>query len=188
MSYEDISSNSKDHAFLGGSNYHWLNYTPEKLIEAYNRAQAKELGTKLHDLADHRIRLEQQIPKEMLKNMNAYVRDAKAYKMKSEYKIYYSENCWGTADTLSFRGKVLRIHDLKTGSTPAHMDQLRIYAAMYCLARNLSPDDITIVLRIYQSNEIIEETANPDEILIIMDKIIEGDRIISEIKLMEKEE
>ena len=41
--------------------------------------------------------------------------------------LYYSENCFGTADVISFNDDLLRIHDLKTGAVPARMEQLFIY-------------------------------------------------------------
>ena len=37
------------HAFLGASNYHWLNYTDDKLKDTYLNNRAKELGTKVID-------------------------------------------------------------------------------------------------------------------------------------------
>ena len=39
------------HAFLGASNYHWLNYDDEKLDISYTNYLAKEKGTRLHELA-----------------------------------------------------------------------------------------------------------------------------------------
>ena len=39
------------HAFLGGSNYHWLGDDDEKLMKRYLSMRAKELGTDLHELA-----------------------------------------------------------------------------------------------------------------------------------------
>jgi hypothetical protein len=35
------------HSFLSPSNYHWLNYTPEKLEAVYLNQKAKEEGTML---------------------------------------------------------------------------------------------------------------------------------------------
>ena len=50
-------------------------------------------------------------------------------KMTPEQILYYSDNCFGTADAILFRNNFLRIHDLKTGKIPAHMEQLEIYAS-----------------------------------------------------------
>lgn len=77
--------------------------------------------------------------------------------MTPEQPLYFSDNCFGTADAISFRKNELRIHDLKTGSTPANLKQLEIYAALFCLEYNKDPTSIKIVLRIYQNNEIFEE-------------------------------
>lgn len=63
--------------------------------------------------------------------MNMYVNDAISFRMVPEQILFYSENCFGTADTIVFRNGTLRIHDLKTGVVPAHMEQLEIYAALF---------------------------------------------------------
>ena len=39
------------HAFLGASTYHWINYDEEKLIDRYRTHLATLKGTELHDLA-----------------------------------------------------------------------------------------------------------------------------------------
>lgn len=70
--------------------------------------------------------------------------------MSTEVVLYYSDRFFGTADSISFRNGVLRIHDLKTGKTPVHMDQLMVYAALFCLEYKIKPGDIDFELRIYQ--------------------------------------
>ena len=99
-----------------------------------------------------------------------------------EQMLYYSDNCFGTADAISFKQNVLRIHDLKTGEIPAHMEQLLIYAALFCLEYRVKPGDIQIELRIYQHNEILLHEPTADEILPIMDKIISFDKVLKQIK------
>ena len=47
-----------------------------------------------------------------------------------------------------------KIFDFKTGYIKASFKQLDIYAALFCLEYRISPEDITIEQRIYQSNEI----------------------------------
>lgn len=111
-----------------------------------------------------------------------YVNDAIGYKMIPEQVLYYSDNCFGTADSIIFRDHLLRIHDLKTGSTPAHMEQLMIYAALFCLEYKYKPADIGMELRIYQNNEITVYEPTVEDILPIMDTIITFDRIINKIK------
>jgi hypothetical protein len=119
------------------------------------------------------------------KTLNMFVNDAIGYKMESEQILLYSENCFGTADAICFRNDILRIHDLKTGELKTHMEQLMIYAALFCLEYKVKPHDIQIVLRIYQNNEIVELEPEPDDIVHIMDRIISADKIISSIKEQE---
>ena len=141
------------HAFLGASNYHWINYDSDKIINTYMRRQATLKGTALHELAAKLIELGQKLPKSK-KTLNMYVNDAIGFKMKPEQVLYYSNNCFGTADAISFRNNILRIHDLKTGFTPAHMEQLLIYAALFCLEYKVKPSEIQFELRIYQNDEM----------------------------------
>lgn len=169
------------HAFLGASKYHWLNYSEEKLAETYNRSIAAAKGTELHELAATCIKLRQKLPKSE-KTMSKYVNDAIGYKMSPEKILYYSDNCYGTVDAISFRNGLLRIHDLKTGVIPAHIEQLLIYAALFCLEYKLKPSEINIELRIYQNDEIVYHIPEGDEILPIMDKIKTFDRVINELK------
>jgi hypothetical protein len=132
MNFNDHSKLKGFHAFLSASSYHWLNYTEEKLITAYTNALAKERGTELHDFAAKAIELRQKLQASK-KTLNMYVNDAIGFRMIPEQVLYYSDNCFGTADAISFRKNFLRIHDLKTGATPAKMEQLMIYAALFCL-------------------------------------------------------
>lgn len=169
------------HAFLSASGYHWLNYDKDKLITVYKNSLAKQRGTELHELASTMIRLREKLPKSK-KSLNLFVNDAIGYKMTSEQVLFYSENCFGTADAISFRDDILRIHDLKTGVTPASMKQLYIYAALFCLEYRIKPGEIQFELRIYQNDEVIIDTPTADDILPIMDKIISFDKIIRKIR------
>lgn len=169
------------HAFLSASKYHWLNYSDDKIAESYFSEMAKQEGTRLHALASELIKLGIKLPKSN-KTLNMFVNDAIGYKMESEQILYYSINCFGTADAISFRNNLLRIHDLKTGKTPAHFEQLMIYAALFCLEYDFKPGDINFELRLYQSNECIVMEPTAEDILPIMDKIVTADKIISKIK------
>lgn len=173
------------HAFLGASKYSWLNYDETHLIEAYRRSQAAKRGTELHDLAYRCIKLGQKLPRSK-KSFNAYVNDAIGYRMKPEQVLYYSDNCFGTADAICFRDGLLRVHDLKTGVIPAHIEQLEIYAALFCLEYHKAPEDISFELRIYQNDEILVHKPEADEIVPIMDRIITFDKIISDIRREEE--
>lgn len=169
------------HAYLGASKYSWLNYSEDKLKDSYIRSIAAQKGTELHEFAAKCIELRQKLPKSE-KTLNKYVNDAIGYKMNPEKILYYSDNCFGTVDAISFRSGLLRIHDLKTGVTPAHIEQLLIYAALFCLEYKLKPSDIEIELRIYQNDEIIYHIPESDEIVPVMDKIKTFDKILNDIK------
>lgn len=77
---------------------------------------------------------------------------------------------------------MLRIHDLKTGITPTHMEQLMVYSALFCLEYRIKPVDINMELRIYQSDEVVVHNPEIDEIVPIIDKIITFDKILTRIK------
>ena len=169
------------HAFLGASKYHWINYDEAKVIEAYSKFMAAQKGTELHEFAAQCIRLGQKLPKSK-KTLNMYVNDAIGFKMTPEQPLFYSENCFGTADAISFRNKMLRIHDFKSGVVPARIEQLEIYAALFCLEYKVNPADIDIELRIYQSDQILYHNPTAEDITTIMDKIITFDKLINKIK------
>lgn len=169
------------HAFLSASQYHWLNYDDDKLIERYYTWKAAQEGTELHDIAARLIKKGIKLPKSK-KTLNMYVNDAIGYNMQPEQPLYFSDNCFGTADSISFRKDFLRIHDLKTGVTPASIKQLEIYAALFCLEYEHEPGKIGIELRIYQNNDVIISTPTAEEILPVMDRIMRFDKIISRLR------
>ena len=169
------------HAFLGASNYHWINYDEEKLKNYYASYQAKEKGTRLHALAHELIELGIKLPKSK-RTLNMFVNDAIGYKMTSEQVLLYSANAFGTADAISFKNDLLRIHDLKTGVTPASMHQLEIYASLFCLEYKIKPSDIGIELRIYQSDDVVMSNPEVETIAAIIDKIIIFDKCINQLK------
>lgn len=178
-------SNLKDqHAFLGASKYHWLNYDDEKLATSYFRMQAVEKGTKLHALAAQLISEGIKVQRSN-KTFNRYVNDAIGFCMIPEQVLYYSENCFGTADAIVFKNNLLRIHDLKTGDTPANIIQLMIYAALFCLEYNIKPGEISFELRIYQFDDVFISNPTAEDILPIMDKIVHADKIITKIRAKE---
>lgn len=181
LAFNDHTRLRGQHAYMSASSYHWLNYDEEKFISTYNKHQAVLEGTKKHELAAMLISMDQKLPKSQ-QTLNMYVNDAVSLRMTPEQVLYFSENCFGTADAISFKNGLLRIHDLKTGQTPAHMEQLLIYNALFCLEYGFNPGDIQSELRIYQNNEIIHHCPEADEIGPIMDKIITFDKLIKQIK------
>ena len=169
------------HAFLGASKYHWINYDDEKVANAFKNFMAVQRGTELHEFAATCIRLRQKLPRTD-KTLNMYVNDAIDFAMTPEQVLFYSENCFGTADAICFRNNWLRIHDFKSGVTPTHMEQLMIYAALFCLEYKYKPGDIKMELRIYQNNEKMIFNPTAEDIGPIIDRIIISDRIIKRIK------
>jgi hypothetical protein len=102
--------------------------------------------------------------------------------MKPEQILFYSDNCFGTADAILFKNDFLRIHDLKTGMTPASVKQLEVYAALFCLEYNFKPANLGFELRIYQSDEIQIHQPSAEEVRDVMDKIIHFDQLLTRIK------
>jgi hypothetical protein len=173
------------HAFLSPSNYHWLNYNDEKLEARFVASMAARRGTDLHNLAHEAIRLGVKLSKTN-RALSTYVNDAIGFKMNCEQPLFYSVNCFGTADTISFRRGKLRIHDLKTGATRTSEHQLEVYAALFCLEYSISPFDIDIELRIYQRDEIKIFEPFAETISEIMDKIIQFDLQIEQMKASDR--
>lgn len=167
------------HAAFCASKSSWLRYSDEKAIQIYTMRKANEMGTILHDWAKRTIDLGIKQPRSQ-KTLYAYVNDAIGYKMNTEVVLYYSPRFFGTADAICFRNNTLRIHDLKTGTTKVKMEQLEIYAALFCLEYKVKPSDIEFELRIYQSDQIIVHNPTADDILPIMDRIISLDKILKQ--------
>lgn len=198
------------HAFLGASTYHWLRWDDETLEKRYYGQYSQTIGTTLHELAkdliQNRIKLAKSdkkiiditlgrlnIPKgsydseEILINLLPFVNDAIGFRMIPEVLLYYSISCFGTTDAITFDefNKVLRIHDYKSGITPSKMDQLMIYAALFCLEYKKNPFDFATELRIYQNGEILIMNPEPTEIEGVMNLITSKNKAI--LKFMERE-
>lgn len=162
----------------------WLDDTDDEFLVRYSNFKAKERGTALHEWASITIPIciEEGLKLQNNKStLSMYINDAIGFKMRTEQPLYYSDNCYGTADAISFLDakKILRIHDLKTGKTPAKMRQLYIYAALFCLEYKFKPDTLKIETRIYQNDSIWVERPGVDIILPIMDNIVHKDKLIN---------
>ena len=195
------------HAILSPSKHYWMNYDDEALIKNYISSFATEIGTLVHEFAADRITykipldsgneeaknslliflLKNGIPFRVIDldrifyNLVPYVNDAIGYKMESEVRLKYSDLCFGTADAIGVRRNWLRIHDLKTGQTPASMDQLMCYAGLFFLEykRDYRPQTMKVELRIYQNQEVLIAQPSSEEIKVVMDKIIHGDSVLT---------
>lgn len=181
MNFNEHSDLAGKHAFLSPSNYHWINYSPERLTERYSAARAAQKGTELHAFAHEAIRLGIKLPDDG-STLSLYVNDAIGYKMATEQCLFYSDNCYGHADAIAFRSAVLRIHDYKSGVVEASVHQLEVYAALFCLEYVMTPFEMEIELRIYQSDDVRVFTPYPETIAMIMTKIVEFDQAIEEMK------
>ena len=184
MNFNNHSNLEGQHAFLGASKYHWINYSETKVADSYVKFLATQKGTMLHSFAAQCIMLGQKLPKSQ-KTLNMYVNDAIGFKMIPEQILYYSDICFGTTDAIVFRNKQLRIHDYKSGLIPAHMEQLEVYNALFCLEYRVNPEDIESELRIYQNDKILVHNPLPEDIRTIMEKIVAFDKIINKIREQE---
>lgn len=173
-----------EHAFLSPSGYHWIHYTPNRLIERWTAAQAGAYGNMQHEYAMREIRAGR--ISDLVGTVGLYINDAIKYRMICEQVLFYSENCFGTADTIAFRYNKLRIHDLKTGVVKGSVHQLEVYAALFCLEYDKDPFSIKIELRIYQADEVVVYDADPEDIMYIMEKIQEFDRLLNYRRLEEE--
>jgi hypothetical protein len=118
-------------------------------------------------------------------SLNSFVNDAIGFKMESEVVLYYSLNCYGTADAISFKDGVLRIHDLKTGTSPASMNQLLIYAGLFVLDYGVTNKELKgVELRIYQNDEVTEFSPLPKDVFDVSARIVKADKIINQLENM----
>lgn len=179
MKFNDHHKLEGKHAIFSASQPAWLRYDDEKLITVFNNFKAKEQGTKLHAWAKDTIDLGIKQPKSK-KTIYNYVNDAIGFGMDTEVVLYYSDRFFGTADAICFRNNMLRIHDLKTGRGPVHLEQLMVYAALFCLEYKIKPETIDIELRIYQNDDILIHNPGYEEIREIMDLIVRFDKLLQQ--------
>jgi hypothetical protein len=205
MNYNDLGKYKGTHAMFGASQYSWINYPdPKMIIEKYKSKKAADFGTKIHEIAAKLITLCKKLPKSypairllliyalgydtelitdiVMDTLRMYVNDAIGFGMDAEQLVFYSEYFYGTADAISMSEtkSLLRIHDLKTGKTPARLEQLLIYAAYYCLQHDKDPRDLFFELRIYQQGDVIIGRPTAAELTLLMNKIITFNKVIQE--------
>lgn len=169
------------HAPFSPSQSSWLRYNDEKARDVFLNRKAAQHGSRLHAWAKETIDLGIKQPRSS-KTLYAYVNDAIGFKMSTEVVLFYSERFFGTADAISFRNNFLRIHDLKTGKTPADMEQLLVYVALFCLEYKMRPGDLAgIECRLYQSDDILVANPTAEDIVPIMDHIIHLDKLLMKL-------
>lgn len=199
------------HAILSASSWRWINDDKDSLVKRITSSYAQSIGTILHALAyrhiKYRIKMNKYDKKNvmlellsngipgividsidfdrMFENLMAYVNDGVGFKLSPEVVLYYSDNFFGTADAIGFNenDRILRIHDYKSGVIPAHIEQLEIYAALFCLEYRFKPHEIDTHLQIYQGADVLYHNPEPGEIKEIIDKIVEYDKFLNQIRL-----
>lgn len=197
------------HAMLSASSWRWINDDEEALTKRLCGIYSTTVGTILHEIAyDHikyRIKMNKYDKKNVVlkllssgvpgmiidnldidsifDNLMAYVNDGIGYKMTPEVILCHG-NFFGTTDAINFSedDRFLRIHDYKSGATPAHIEQLIIYAALFCLEYRIKPSSISSELRIYQAGEIVFHNPVPEEIDSFCNKILEFDKFMTHMK------
>lgn len=184
MRFNRHSNLEGKHSFLSPSKYAWVRYDDDKLGRVFMSHLAALRGTREHKFACDAVTLGHKLPDDVPKTMNLYVNDCIGYRLTTEVPLFWSDFCFGTADALGYskHENRLRIFDLKTGHTVTKVDQLEIYAALFCLEYEFRPFDIEIELRIYQGNEARIYEADPDAIFHIMDRIITGTKLLEQIR------
>ena len=199
------------HAVLSPSKPSWLGKNEDELIQMYQNTYAQIVGTTLHEFAKKRIEWRMSLRKSdsddaifylldhglpyysfeierVYNNLRTYVNDSIGYRMTPEVVIAPEQlvNCFGTADSISYKNGLLRINDLKTGIAKPNMDQLLAYAALFFLEyRDCKVEQSEIELRIYHGDEIIFDKPDPEEVKDVMEKILSADRTIEKFKLGE---
>lgn len=122
-------------------------------------------------------------PAEFAETYMEYVNDGIGYNMYPEVPVGIGDSAFGSIDAISFdyKTKFLRIHDLKTGSSPTRIEQLIAYAAYICLEYKLKPGEIKSELRIYQSGEIVSYEPTATDLLTYMERIRRGSDIYKRV-------
>lgn len=175
------------HATLSPSGYHWLNYDADKMRRVTWNNYSKEDGTKMHELASNMI-LYNIMPEDNENAINQFVIDALTMfdtPMSSEVLLYYSDECFGTADAIYFDEtlKHLQVHDLKTGVSKPSFKQLWIYCALFCLEYDKKPEDLTFECRLYQLGAMDIDVPDPKDVRAIMNQIVSMSNVIEGVRI-----
>ena len=214
MNFNAHSELRGKHAVFAPSTPYWMNDTEEESIRRYCSSFGPSVGTALHSAAEDYIRYSMKltrfdkkyVPLTLLKagipsavvdrlpvddifdNLMLYVNDCIGYRMTPEVVLCYSDLFFGTSDAVSFdeRERLLRISDLKTGNSPAKIDQLIGYDALfrleYCPLLRIRPEEIKSELRIYQFSEIQVCTPDPDDVISVMEQIKTLDKTVNRLQ------
>lgn len=181
MNFNEHFRISGRHAFLSPSQYHWVNYDTDRLRTRFRTSQASIEGSELHAYAAEAIELrEWQVDDESTLGM--YINTCIREQMKPEVVLYWSDNCFGTADAIDLKGNLLQVFDLKTGVSRTSERQLEVYCAIACMEYGWDPFTLEYDLRIFQHNEVRHYSADPDFISYIIEKILAFDPILNQLR------
>lgn len=181
MQFNEHARLNGRHAFLSPSQYHWINYDADRLRTRYKTSQAAMEGTDQHYYAAEAISLREWQADETT-TLGLYVNECIRHAMHPEVVLYYSDNCFGTADAIDLVGSTLKIFDLKTGVSRTSEKQLEVYAAIACIEYGWDPYSLEYDLRIFQFGEARCYTTEPETIQAIIEKIIAFDIEIDHIR------
>lgn len=151
-----------------------LSYIYRKYYDE-ERAEITETGNKILQTA--RV-----LPKEKLVTLQQYINDGSGFRMKTEQTLVYSDFIYGTADAIRYEDDVLRISDYKSGKHPVSMDQLLVYAALFCLEYKVDPMKTKFHLRIYQQGKIICNEPEGSQILDIANRIVYVNKVATSVR------
>jgi uncharacterized protein DUF2800 len=182
MRFNNHSKLAGNHALLSPSTYSWVNDDDQKMDARIYSALSARRGTELHEVAQRLINLGIKLP-DTTQTMNQYVNDCIGFRMTTEQSLYYSPNCFGTADAINFKALKLKIFDLKTGITRTKVTQLEVYAALFCLEYGYVAVEIEMEFRIYQNDQVFIFDGDPIEVARIMSQIVAYDRRIEELRM-----
>lgn len=211
MNFRRHSELEGKHAILSASSWRWINDDPESLVKRLCSQYLAPIGTILHSIAykhiKHRIKLnkydkknvmlelvDQGVPVYVIDTINfdamydnfmRYVNDCIAFKMTPEVVLRYSDNFFGTSDAIRYDEEIrfLRIHDYKSGTTPAHVEQTLIYAALFCLEYGIKPSSLSgCECRIYQGEEPLIYEPTKEEIIQVVETIITFDNFMTKMR------
>lgn len=193
MIWNDHSKLKGKHAILSPSSNAWIRYSDEELKLFKSKEEAKIRGTALHNYAQQAIILQRRQFSLVRDTVAMYINDCIDNDMQAEVQLYYSDNCFGTADAISYENGFLKIFDLKTGDSveyfrwnpdiqgwDVHYDQLLIYAALFCLEYKVRPNELKgCELRVYQSDNCVPYTPTVQELDWYISQIINANIIVS---------
>ena len=194
------------YALMSPSKPFWIGESDDAFLKRLVSGYASQIGNILHEEArkyiTHRFKarksdkqnlimalLEGGIPRAVINTLDMdrqtanfmnYVNDSVSFMMEPEVTLKYSDYCFGHTDAIFYSDtdRVLRINDMKTGTSPVHMEQLLGYAGQFCLEYAVNPKSLKLCeLRIYQNGDIIFDNPTSDMLMTLINEIRHKDEL-----------